>query len=143
MMHFDCAASTERWARDFARGLRRPTVVLMNGDMGAGKTQITRWCLDELGVDEVTSPTFAIHHRYDDAAVDHVDLYRIESADELEDTGFWDLFTSDDGLVFVEWADRVPRDAWPRTWTRVFVDVRVGEGDARAIAVTMQSPGEI
>ena len=128
-MIFDSSEATERWARELAREIKRPTVVLLSGGLGAGKTQITRWCLDELGVTEVSSPTFAIHHRYDapTGAVDHLDLYRIENDADLESVGFWDLFTRADGLVFVEWADRLPTDVWPTAWTREFIDIRVVE----------------
>jgi len=83
--------------------------------MGAGKTQIVRWFLTQLGVTEVASPTFAVHHQYASPGgpVDHVDLYRVESDEDLESTGFWDLIREPQTLVFVEWADRLPEDAWP------------------------------
>ena len=139
--HFASAADTATWARTFARALARPTVVLLSGDLGAGKTQLTRWCLEALGVDDVASPTFAIHHRYEPKGIDHVDLYRLETERELEDTGFWELFT-EPGLVFVEWADRLPPASWPTSWTRVFVDIRHGTADeARVIHVEVIPAG--
>jgi tRNA threonylcarbamoyladenosine biosynthesis protein TsaE len=143
MIKFADAEHTARWAREFARGLARPTLVLLSGDLGAGKTQITRWCLEALGVTDVASPTFAIHHRYEPLGIDHVDLYRLETEGELEDTGFWDLFDRPDGLVFVEWADRLPANAWPTSWTRVFLEIRLdGPGDQRAITMKVCAAGD-
>lgn len=111
---------TETWARGFAKSLGRPTVILLDGDLGAGKTQVTRWILNELGVRQTASPTFAIHHEYPCAQgeIDHVDLYRIKSIDDLESSGFWDLLKKPRGLLFVEWAARLPEDIWPREWPR-------------------------
>jgi tRNA A37 threonylcarbamoyladenosine biosynthesis protein TsaE len=67
----------------------------------AGKTQIARWILTELGSNEAASPTFAIHHRYDTAKfpVDHYDLYRMESDFDLDNTTFWDMINETDNLV--------------------------------------------
>lgn len=143
-VRFDSAAATEAWARALARELDCPAVVLLSGGLGAGKTQITRWCLDELGIADVSSPTFAIHHRYaaGHREVDHVDLYRVKNDLDLEGVGFWDLFDRDDGLVFVEWADRLPPDAWPIAWTRIFVEIAVADNDVREARITKLNANE-
>lgn len=127
---------TRRWIKSFIPELKRPCVVLLSGDLGAGKTQFVRWFLEDLGVGETASPTFAIHHRYGD--VDHVDLYRVESDADLEASGFWDLFAAP-GLVFVEWADRLPEDVWPANWRRVFIRLRKsGAGEAREMEIEIR-----
>ncbi len=95
-------------------------LVLLQGPMGVGKTQFTRLLAQSLGVgDEVASPTFAIHHHYQGQrqSLDHLDLYRIENDEELESTGFWDLFARDHGMIVVEWADRLDFDALPNRWS--------------------------
>ncbi len=97
-------------------------LILLDGPMGAGKTQFTRYLLEAMGSQEAASPSFAIHNRYETTAgpVEHVDLYRIDNVDDLESTGFWDLFLEKSGLVIVEWSDRL-KD-WgvyshlPRNW---------------------------
>jgi tRNA threonylcarbamoyladenosine biosynthesis protein TsaE len=85
-------------------------VVALEGDLGAGKTQLIRGACAGAGVPkhEVSSPSFAIVATYRGRLpVHHADLYRIADEDELHATGFGDL-VGDDGALLVEWADRVP-----------------------------------
>lgn len=140
-------AEARAWVAKQVAGWTRPCLVALSGDLGAGKTQLVRWFVEALGGEMPSSPTFSIHQRYETPAgsVDHVDLYRLENDADLESTGFWDLFRDDEGgggMVFVEWADRLPRDVWPREWRRVFVTLardRDGEksasGEARLARV--------
>lgn len=102
-------------------------LLLLEGSMGVGKTQLVSMLLNELGSLETCSPTFAIHHRYlvnsqphfPFKYVDHVDLYRLEDELDLESTGFWDLFMNPSGFVIVEWADRLDDTVWPRHWRKI------------------------
>lgn len=131
------AAETRAWVKSFASELKRPCVVLLAGELGAGKTQITKWFLEDLGVTDSASPTFAIHQEYTakSGVIDHVDLYRLKSDADLESSGFWDLFKQPDGLVFVEWADRLPESVWPADWKKIFISIRKADADARKIDV--------
>ncbi len=81
-------------------------VVVLAGEMGAGKTAFAQGVARGLGVTEpVTSPTFNLLHRYDGSLpVYHADVYRLETIGELADLGFGDL---DDGILLVEWGDVV------------------------------------
>lgn len=106
------------WLRD----LESPCLLLFDGDLGAGKTTSLRFILEILGGKalQVASPTFALHHRYSlpessrFKRVDHFDLYRIESEEELEGTGFWDLLNEGGAaLSIVEWGSRVSKESWP------------------------------
>lgn len=132
------------WARDFAVKLSRPTVILISGDLGAGKTQFTSWMVEALGGHgaQVSSPTFAIHQRYNspNGHIDHVDIYRIQSEQELETSGFWDLFASSDGMVIVEWGDRLQDFKLPQPWKVLRVHLEKIPGDnasARQVAVIL------
>ena len=91
-----------------ARTLKRGDVVLLFGDLGAGKTAFVRGMARGLGgdPDEVSSPTFTIVQQYAGAGptLYHVDLYRLEP-DEIDDLGIDDLVSGDD-IVAIEWADR-------------------------------------
>jgi len=126
-------AHGQAWATKQLKELKRPCVVLICGEMGAGKTQLVRWWVEALGGSAVASPTFAIHHQYStpQGPIDHVDLYRLTSDADLESSGFWDLFENDHGLVFVEWADRLPDSVWPAAWTKIKVQIAKvpGQGD--------------
>jgi tRNA threonylcarbamoyladenosine biosynthesis protein TsaE len=144
-MRLHSPEETRRWAEDFATQLKRPCVVLLDGDLGAGKTQTVRYFLSALGVKESASPTFAIHHEYRSSSgpIDHVDLYRVNSDADLETTGFWDLFLREDGLVFVEWAARLPEDIWPEAWQQVYVCLKkvIGQEEWRDLEVRVKPPG--
>jgi tRNA threonylcarbamoyladenosine biosynthesis protein TsaE len=102
--------------RDLARDLGAGDVVLLVGDLGAGKTAFVRGLAEELGIDpaEVTSPTFTLIQEYRGGRLllHHIDLYRL-SPREVDDLGLDDLIASG-GIVAVEWPDRwlrPPNDA--------------------------------
>jgi tRNA threonylcarbamoyladenosine biosynthesis protein TsaE len=103
-----------------------PCVITLNGDLGAGKTTLTRAIGRGFGVQEpVTSPTFSLVHEYRAAGVTtlfHLDLYRIKGPHELANIG-WDVLDDPHGLVVIEWPDRagglIPRDALAITLAHV------------------------
>lgn len=143
-LEFKSKSELENWARALAPQLRRPCVVLLSGNLGAGKTQTVRWFCAALGVTDAASPTFAIHNEYSSPGgpVDHVDLYRVKSDADLEASGFWDLLANPAALLFVEWADRLPADVWPSGWTQVSIQLEkspAGEG-ARNVNLVFKKP---
>ena len=87
-------------------------VVLLIGDLGAGKTTLVKGIAEGLGAateDEVTSPTFTLIHEYGDPAkVYHIDLYRLDTEREVESLGLEELWGRD-RLVLIEWGERFPR----------------------------------
>ena len=95
------------WGRAFARTLRPGVVVGLSGELGAGKTTLVRAIAEGLGVSQsVTSPTFALVHRYDGTVpVWHVDAYRLKAHDEARDLG---LDEAGDAVVLIEWPERLP-----------------------------------
>lgn len=97
------------------------TIILLDGEPGAGKTEFVRalvgvLCEDQEVAGEVASPTFALHHSYriSEKLFDHWDLYRLESEDDLESTGFWDQFSEPEYFVAIEWPQRLPVQWLPR-----------------------------
>ena len=96
------------WGERFGRAAKAPLVVTIAGDLGAGKTTLAQPICRGYGVAEpVTSPTFALVHRYEAPAspVYHLDLYRLRNADELTNIG-WDEIVTAHALVLVEWPER-------------------------------------
>lgn len=91
------------------RMLNSGDIVLIDGELGSGKTTFTQGIARGLGVNESTpvrSPTFTIMHQYAGRLpVRHVDLYRIESIDDLDTIGLFDV--SFDGVTIVEWANKL------------------------------------
>jgi tRNA threonylcarbamoyladenosine biosynthesis protein TsaE len=129
-------AATERAGAALAATLRPGDVVLVSGELGAGKTTFVRGALRALGVaGAITSPTFVVGHAYEGTAgpVSHLDLYRLTGMGD-EDPGLLDVYFAPDAIAFVEWPEHGP-GAWPPE--RVVARVQLGHagGDARTIAV--------
>jgi len=96
------------WGERLGRSLQPPSVVTIKGELGAGKTTLTQAICRGYGVTgEVTSPTFTLVHEYSSprSQVYHLDLYRIQSARDLENLG-WDDMLRDRALIIVEWPER-------------------------------------
>lgn len=110
-------AALRAFAAEFGRGLAPGTILRLIGPMGAGKTTFARFLLESLGVADVASPTYALHHRYQGGAglafVDHWDLYRVRDDSELEAAGFWELLEEPGGLTLIEWPERIPAAHFP------------------------------
>jgi tRNA threonylcarbamoyladenosine biosynthesis protein TsaE len=128
-------AETEAVGAQLAAGLRAGDVVLVRGELGAGKTTLVRGAARALGVsDPVTSPTFAIGHRYRGAGatVAHLDLYRLGGLGE-EDPGLLADYLGSDGIAFVEWPERGGGEL---DEAQVLVTLTHGGGDRRRIEVS-------
>ncbi len=95
-------------------------VVLLLGDLGAGKTTLTKGIVEgrhAAKAEDVTSPTFTLIHEYGDpVSVYHVDLYRLETAEQARRLGLEELF-SQAALVLIEWGDRFPELLPPSIYT--------------------------
>src|SRR5436309_11610460 len=108
----DSEDATQAIARDLAATLRPGDVVLLSGDLGAGKTTFVRGLAEGLGIDpqEVSSPTFTIVHEYRGRGLTlyHVDLYRLERA-ATDDLGLEEIGVKD-GVLAIEWPDRLTHD---------------------------------
>jgi len=109
-IRLDSAADVERFGEGLAEVLRAGDVVLLNGSLGAGKTTLARGLLRALGLKgEAPSPTFAILQGYErpevSLPVGHVDLYRLEDPQELDELGLDDWLA--EGALVIEWPDRL------------------------------------
>jgi tRNA threonylcarbamoyladenosine biosynthesis protein TsaE len=130
----ESAAATEAAGAALAAELAPGDVVLVSGDLGAGKTTFVRGALRALGVTErVTSPTFVVGHLYEVPGIRlaHLDLYRIGGL-EGEDPGLLDPFFGPDTITFVEWPELA--GAWDRATRRV--ELAHAGGDHREVTVS-------
>lgn len=97
---------TEAFACEYAKTLKRGDIVLLDGDMGAGKTVFSKGVAKGLGIqEEVTSPTYAYMNDYD-GRLFHYDCYRIESVEQAESLGLADYFDMG-GICLIEWAQNI------------------------------------
>lgn len=133
--------------REIAKQLRPPALVLLKGDLGSGKTTLTKGIISGLGAareEEITSPTFNLVHEFRIPApadeghnqrpckIYHVDLYRIETFHGLESLGLEDAL-AEQAIVIIEWPEHFTfRTDWPT------VEIRLdhADGDLRRVSIT-------
>src|SRR5438067_12887981 len=125
---------TANAGRELAAMLAAGDVVLLHGDLGAGKTAFVKGLAEGLGVarDEVSSPTFTLVQEYRGGRLTlfHVDLYRLDDPREIDDLGLDEL--AEDGVLAIEWAEKLHRsDA-----RAVTVRIEHGDGDERRIHIS-------
>src|ERR1700679_2833683 len=117
------ADETIALGRAIGAALKAPTLIWLTGELGAGKTTLTKGIANGAGAareEEITSPTFTLTHNYvaegkaaGDISVYHIDLYRIEDRQGLESLGLEDIF-NEAAIVIVEWPDRLNLPTnWP------------------------------
>ena len=114
------ASETRALGEQLASGLRPGDTVILEGELGAGKSELARGIARGLGVTEtVTSPSFTILNVYESGRCPlyHFDWYRLESEEELYELGM-DEYLGGDGIAVVEWAERCP-DAVPEDCIRI------------------------
>ena len=124
----------KEWGRELGLASAPPLVITLTGELGAGKTTLAQAICEGYGVEEpVTSPTYALVHRYTapKSAVYHVDLYRLDDPSQLTNIG-WDDLLSEHAIVIVEWPERagarIPADHLP-----IDIDYVAGESDRRLL----------
>ena len=119
--------------RELAARLSAGSAVLLYGDLGAGKTAFVRGLAEGLGIpgDDVSSPTFTLMQEYRGGRLPlfHVDLYRLNDPREIDDLGLEEITA--DGIVAIEWADRM-RDLPDGA---VVVRIEHGDGSSRALHI--------
>ncbi len=121
---------TESFGRALAEELKAGDVLALIGDLGTGKTALTRYIAKGLGIDErITSPTFTIVKEYTDGRLPlyHFDVYRVSEADELFNIGIEEYFFGS-GVCIVEWADMI-LDILPENTKFIYLEYGKDEGE--------------
>jgi len=109
-------------------------VILINGEMGAGKTTFVKGIIPN-----ATSPTFTIVNQYI-PNIFHLDLYRLEHPEEFYNLGLEDILAPGN-IVFIEWAERLPKN-WLRHLSGLIINVNISklDNDERKIEITKSHP---
>jgi tRNA threonylcarbamoyladenosine biosynthesis protein TsaE len=132
----DSPAETAAIGETLAGCLRDGDVVLLHGDLGAGKTTLAKGLASALGIqDVVSSPSFSLINEYETGSASavtrlyHLDLYRLRSEDDLASIGFEDFMAPADGISLVEWPERAAT-ALPERFLLVEIET-LGAGSRR------------
>jgi len=118
--------STIEFAKEFANSLQGGEIILLSGDLGAGKTTFTRGLGQALGIKQnVNSPTFVVMKVYDADAQNvkklvHIDAYRLESGRDLESIGATEYFGAEKTVVVIEWPERIT-DILPKKTIKISI----------------------
>lgn len=127
-------------ARELAATLGPGAVVLLRGDLGAGKTAFVRGLASGLGVDaeDVSSPTFTLVHEYRGGRLPlyHADLYRLPEGASIDDLGLDEV--AEDGVLAIEWPERLDRQLPEAIEIRLVIEAET----TRTITVTPPAPPE-
>jgi tRNA threonylcarbamoyladenosine biosynthesis protein TsaE len=118
--------------RRIAERLPSKALVLLIGNLGAGKTTLAKGIISGLSaasLEEVSSPTFTLIHEYGDGRVYHIDLYRLDTRAEVETLGLDELLDRD-AIVLIEWGERFP-ELWPAN--RIEIRLEASPDDTRTI----------
>jgi len=138
--HLKTLEDFRNFAGVFAKSLSGNELVLLSGSMGAGKTEFVSAMLMALGYlrTMAASPTYAFHHIYSEAgrpAVEHWDLYRVKNQSELDGIGLWDSLKDSEGLVVIEWPERVNVSDWPKLRPRIHILIEVRSDQSRFLSM--------
>jgi tRNA threonylcarbamoyladenosine biosynthesis protein TsaE len=128
---------TVELGRRIAATLPKRAVVLLIGNLGAGKTTLAKGIISGLGVaepEDVVSPTFTLIHEYGEGRVYHIDLYRLDRAEEAATLGLDEIFDRE-AVVLIEWGERFPQ-LLPEQ--RMEIRLEALSADGRRIEIGMQ-----
>ena len=124
--------------RKFSQDLQAGDTISLEGDLGTGKTALTKGIAVGLGISKpITSPTFTLVNSYTGKWIlNHYDVYRVNDADELLEIG-WDEYFNDDTICIIEWGDRI-LDILPENTIHIRLERDDKETDSRIIFIERQ-----
>ena len=121
---------TKKFATDVAQTLKKGDVIALVGDLGTGKTTLSKYIAEALGITEtITSPTFTIVQEYHSGRLPlyHFDVYRVDDIEEMYRIGYEEYFYGE-GVCIVEWADIV-EEIIPEDAKVIFIEYGEDEGE--------------
>ena len=117
---------TEDLAINFAKELQNGQVIVLNGNLGSGKTFFIKNVMRQFGINYVNSPSFVIVNEYEGKIkAYHFDFYRLLNIDELFDIGWQDYLNDADAVIFIEWGELI-NEALPKERLEIFITILEG-----------------
>lgn len=113
---------TINFAKEFAKTLKKDDIIVLNGELGSGKTKFTQGILEFFDLDdEISSPTFTLVNEYtnNDITIYHFDVYRLNNAEDFFDIGGEEYFGN--GICIIEWGEIIKSILPPNT---IFIDFK-------------------
>ncbi|AGH95584.1 tRNA (adenosine(37)-N6)-threonylcarbamoyltransferase complex ATPase subunit type 1 TsaE [Pseudobdellovibrio exovorus] len=128
-------AELNQIANEIATTCAKGSILLLSGDLAAGKTTFVVHFCQRWGLKLMQSPTYAIHQRYanEQIVVDHFDLYRLETEEELESAGVYDLLNQASDYKLIEWPERLDVQSIPLTQNLYGLSFRIEADGKRTI----------
>lgn len=126
---------TINFAKEFAKTLKKDDIIVLDGELGSGKTKFTEGILSFFGLDdEISSPTFTIVNEYKNEKITiyHFDVYRLENADDFYDIGGEEYYGS--GLCIIEWGNIIKPILPPNT---IFINFEKDSSDENMRKITI------
>ena len=124
----------EVFARELSNYFSPGDVVVLEGNLGSGKTTLIKNICLEFEINDVNSPSFSIVNEYHGKInVYHFDFYRIKKIEELYDIGFEDYLLDDNSIIFIEWGNLFP-EILPKKYFRLFL--KLNENNNRKVTIT-------
>jgi tRNA threonylcarbamoyladenosine biosynthesis protein TsaE len=137
--HWDSLDDCKQFAARLAKNVVAPITIRLDGTLGAGKTQFTKFFAEALGAnsDDVTSPTFVLIHRYEtNPIIYHLDAYRVGDEDEFLELGVEELF-EEPAITLIEWGEKYA-SVLPRDHLVIAIDVDLE--NSRVVEVSSTGP---
>jgi len=118
-------------ALKFIRSCKKGDRIILDGDLGVGKTFFIKAALSSVGIKNTNSPSFAIVNEYEgDLHIYHFDFYRLKNTSELFDIGWHDYLNDDESIIFIEWGNRFPQ-VLPKE--RIEISIQLSNGSERVV----------
>jgi tRNA threonylcarbamoyladenosine biosynthesis protein TsaE len=110
-------------AYEFIYKISKGGRIILNGELGSGKTFFIKYACKHFGITNVSSPSFAIVNSYNNSKpIYHFDFYRLKNSEELFDIGFNDYLNNEEAVVFIEWGNLIP-DVLPKNRFEINIEI--------------------